>query len=231
MQYEQQVTLRDERDHAITDSDGHRLQPDVILHFPEKRDIIIDSKVSLTAFKDYYAADDEQQRKEAMKRHVGSVRKHIDELARKDYSKYLCGNKLDFVIMYVFSESALQLALSAEPQLYKEAYEKHVILCGSNNLYALLRVLETSWKQMQQVENHQKIFDAANIIVERVQLFAERFQRVEDCLASTQKAIDEVKRSTSNSGQSIVVAANKLVKIGASESKRHKTLPKDSTAQ
>ena len=231
LQYEQQVTLRDERDHAITDSDGHRLQPDVILHFPEKRDIIIDSKVSLTAFKDYYAADDEQQRKEAMKRHVGSVRKHIDELARKDYSKYLCGNKLDFVIMYVFSESALQLALSAEPQLYKEAYEKHVILCGSNNLYALLRVLETSWKQMQQVENHQKIFDAANIIVERVQLFAERFQRVEDSLASTQKAIDEVKRSTSNSGQSIVVAANKLVKIGASESKRHKALPKDSTAQ
>ena len=84
---------------------------------------------------------------------------------------------------------------------------------------------------MQQVENHQKIFDAANIIVERVQTFAERFQRVEDCLASTQKAIDEAKRSTSNSGQSIVVAANKLVKIGASESKRHKALPKDSTAQ
>lgn len=226
LQYEQQVTLRDESYRTVTDNDGHRLQPDVILHFPEKRDIIIDSKVSLTAFKDYYSTDDEQQRKDALRRHVLSVRKHIDELARKDYSKYLCGNKLDFVIMYVFSESALQLALSAGPQLYREAYEKHVIICGSNNLYALLRVLETSWKQMRQVENHQQIFDVANSIVERVQIFAERFQRVEDCLSSTQKAIDEVKRSTSNSGQSIVVAANKLMKIGASESKRHKALPK-----
>lgn len=226
MQYEQQVTMRDSEDRVIKDGERQRLIPDVILHFPENRDIIIDSKVSLTAFEEYYNTDDEQAKKIALGKHVNSVKAHVNELAKKDYSKYLNGNKLDVVIMYIFSESALQLALSADPALYKDAYDKRVIICGSNNLYALLRVLESSWKQMKQVENQQEIVKAANNIVERVQMFAERFREVENQLKKTQNVFDDVKKITSEQGKSIIVAANKLKKYGASESARHKPLPK-----
>lgn len=224
LQYEQQVTLRDEQGRTINDDKGHRLQPDVILHFPEGRDIIIDSKVSLTAYEEYCnAADDD--RGEALKRHVASVRAQVNRLSSKHYSKFAASANLDFVIMYIFSEGALQAALSADPLLYKEAYDKRVIICGSNNLYALLRVLEATWKQMDQIQNQQKIVDAANTIVERVQMFCERFQKVEDAVTSTQRAIDSVKSITADHGQSIVVAANKLVRYGASQSTRHKSLP------
>jgi len=226
LQYEQQVMMRDSNGRTVSDSEGHRMQPDVILHFPEERDIIIDSKISLTAFEEYFATDDDTQKKDALRRHVASVRNHVIELSRKDYSQYLNGKKLDFVIMYVFSESALQLALSADPSLYREAYEKRVIICGSNNLYALLRVLESTWKQMQQVQNQHEIVSVANNIVERVQMFYERFLKVEDSLKATQRAFDDVKNITADQGKSIVVAANKLKKYGASESPRHKSLPK-----
>lgn len=226
LQYEQQTIMCDLDGRPVCNADGHRLQPDVVLHFPENRDIVIDSKVSLTAFEEYHNSNDETAKKEALHRHVASVRTHINELSRKDYSRYLNGNRLDFVIMYIFSESALQLALSADPLLYKEAYDKHVIICGSNNLYALLRVLESSWKQMHQIENQHEIVDAANTIVERVQKFYERFQKVEDCLAKTQRAIDDVKTVTAAQGQSITTAATKLIRLGATENVKHKALPK-----
>lgn len=224
LQYEQQVTLRDEQGRTINDDEGHRLQPDVILHFPDGRDIIIDSKVSLTAYEEYCNAPDEERR-EALKRHVASVRAQVNRLSSKHYSKFAASANLDFVIMYVFSEGALQTALAADPTLYKEAYDKRVIICGSNNLYALLRVLEATWKQMDQIQNQQKIVDAANTIVERVQMFCERFQKVEDAVSATQRAIDSVKTITADRGQSIIVAANKLVRYGASQSTRHKSLP------
>lgn len=225
LQYEQQTTMRDRSGHTVIDQGGHRLQPDVILHFPENRDIIIDSKVSLTAFKDYCDSTTDEQRKEMLNRHVASMRRHIDELSHKDYSRHLNGGKVDFVVMYVFSDKALQLAAAAEPHLYRDAYDKRVIICGSNNLYGLLRVLESSWRQMKQVENQQHFVEAANSIIERVQIFAERFRKVEDTFANAQRALEEVKRVSADSGQSIIVAANKLVKYGASQSKRHKALP------
>lgn len=230
LQYEQQVTLRDADGRAITDDEGHRLQPDVILHFPDNRDIIIDSKVSLTAYEEYCNAPD-SQRADALHRHCASVRAQVNRLSAKHYSKHAHSANLDFVIMYIFSEGALQTALAADPSLYKDAYDKRVIICGSNNLYALLRVLEATWKQMDQINNQQLIVDMANTIVERVQMFCERFQKIEDAVQATQRAIDSVKTITAQRGQSIVVAANKLVRYGATQSTRHKPLnpPEDTT--
>ncbi len=225
LQYDQQFTMVDEKGNTITNSQGQRLQPDVILHFPDKRDIIIDSKVSLKAFEDYHNTTDETAKKEALDRHVASMRQHVKELAAKEYSKYLTRNNLDFVIMYVFSESALQLALSASPNLYREAYDQHVIICGSNNLYALLRVLETSWKQMQQVQNQREIVNMANTIIERVQIFNERLNAVEECLNKTSNAMDSLRKTTASSGKSIITAARNLEKLGASQTKKHKALP------
>ena len=230
-QFEEQVTLRDEAGQALHDGEnGQRLQPDVVLHFPDERDVIIDSKMSLKAFLDYYEAKTEDERHDALQRHVASVRKHVNELSQKNYSSFIKKghNKLDFVVMYVYNEGALQLALTADPTLWREAYDKGVVISGSQNLYMMLRVLELTWRQMRQVENQDNIMQTANELVNRVQLFYERFLKADEQLDRTRKAFDEVKRSTSPSGVSITVAARRLLKFGAKENpKRQAKLPDD----
>lgn len=234
LQFEEQVTLRDVNGRAVCDDvDGHRMIPDVVLHFPDHRDVIIDSKMSLTAFQDYYNAQNDAERHSALRRHLTSVRQHVNELSKKNYSRYTregC-QRLDFVMMYVFSESALQLALSNDPALWKDAYDRGVIIAGSQNLYMMLRVLEMTWRQVRQVENQEEIMKTANQLVERVQVFYERFLRVDEQLHKTQEAFDDLKRSTSAQGLSITTAAAKLLRYGAQENpKRRQRIPKDDDA-
>ena len=223
-QFTLQETIRDKDGYVVYEEDGHRLIPDAILHFPDKRDVIIDSKMSFTAFEDYHNAETEAQRQDALKRHLTSMRNHVNELARKNYSKYIAEGhaKLDFVLMYVFSESALQLALSNDATLWKDAYDRGVIITGSQNLYTMLRVLEMTWKQVRQVENQQKIMECANMIVDRVQLFAERFENVKQQLQKTQDSFDNLESITAESGQSILTPASRLLKMGASQNPKRK---------
>ena len=231
VQFEEQMTMKDERGRVIYDEeDGSRMIPDVILHFPDHRDVIIDSKMSFTAYVDYQNAQTDEERKAALDRHIASVRQHVNELARKNYSKYIKTDtaKLDFVVMYIFQESALQLALANAPTLWNEAYKSGVVISGSQNLYMMLRVLEMTWKQVRQVENQHKIVEAANSVIDRVQLFYERFLKVDDMLEKTRAAFNDVKTVTANSGPSIVVAAGKLLKYGATENPKRKVrLPKE----
>lgn len=230
VQFEEQLTLRDEHGRALKhDETGKKMIPDVILHFPDERDVVIDSKVSLKAFEDYYNTTDEGEQAAILQRHVASVRAHIKELSSKNYAQYngISGRqRLDFVVMYMFSESALSLALAAEPTLWKEAYDQGVFITSSQNLYALLRVLEMSWTHQRQVENQQKIVEEANRMVQRVQLFCQRFDEVEDYFNKAHKKFDSVKKLLSPSGQSIVNAANRLVQLGAKQDARKATLPK-----
>ena len=223
-QFTLQETIRDKDGYVVYEEEGHRLIPDAILHFPDKRDVIIDSKLSFTAFEDYHNAETEAQRQDALKRHLTSMRNHVNELARKNYSKYIAEGhaKLDFVLMYVFSESALQLALSNDATLWKDAYDRGVIITGSQNLYTMLRVLEMTWKQVRQVENQQKIMECANMIVDRVQLFAERFESVKQQLQKTQDSFDKLESITAESGQSILTPASRLLKMGASQNPKRK---------
>lgn len=216
VQFEEQSQMRDEQ--------GQRLIPDVVLHFPDQRDVIIDSKMSLKAFEDYHNAETEEEQKAALVRHIASVRQHVNELSRKNYSAYIPKGRghLDFVLMYVFSESALQLALSNEPTLWKEAYDRGVIIAGSQNLYMMLRVLEMTWKQVRQVENQENIMNQANIVIDRIQMFYERLQKVDDMFEKTRTAFNDVKNITGPSGQSIEVAAAKLLKYGAQENPKRK---------
>jgi DNA recombination protein RmuC len=229
VQFEEQATLRDDQGRTIYEEDGgHRMITDVILHFSDQRDVIIDSNMSFTAFQDYFNADTDDERESALRRHLMSVRQHVNELSKKNYSRYIREGRqrLDFVMMYVFSESALQLALSNDPGLWKEAYDKGVIIAGSQSLYIMLRVLEMTWKQVRQVENQQEIMKTASLIVERVQLFYERFLKVDEQLHKTGEAFEDLKRSTASSGQSITTAAAKLLKYGAQENpKRKQRLP------
>lgn len=229
-QFTLQETIKDKDGYVVYEEEGHRLIPDAILHFPDKRDVIIDSKMSFTAFEDYHNAETEAQRQDALKRHLTSMRNHVNELSRKNYSKYIAEGhaKLDFVLMYVFSESALQLALTNDATLWKDAYDRGVIITGSQNLYTMLRVLEMTWKQVRQVENQQKIMECANMIVDRVQLFAERFESVKQQLQKTQDSFDKLESITAETGQSILTPASRLLKMGASQNpKRRKQLQQE----
>lgn len=234
-QFEEQTALRDEKGRAVKSEDeGKRLIPDIILHFPDERDVIIDSKMSITAFEKYHNATTDEERNEALKQHITSVRNHVNELSKKNYAAYIRKGRqcLDFVVMYMFSESALQLALTTDPSLWKEAYDKGVFITGSQNLYALLRVLEMAWTHQRQVENQQRIISQANTIVSRVQLFFTRYNKVEDMLEKTQTAFKELHTLVAPSGKSITKAANDLVTLGAQEDRKRKdTLPKISNEE
>lgn len=225
LQFEEQITMKDASGRTIYDEEeGKRMIPDVILHFPDERDVIIDSKMSFKAFEDYHNAETDEQRQDALARHIASVRQHVIELSRKNYSAYIKEGrgKLDFVLMYVFSESALQLALTNAPTLWKEAYDKGVIITGSQNLYTMLRVLEMTWKQVRQIENQEEIMKTANMIVDRVQSFYERFSKVEEQFDKTHKAFLDLRTVSGPTGQSIEVAATKLLKYGAQENPKRK---------
>ena len=229
VQFEEQATLRDKDGNVIyEEEEGHRLIPDVILHFPDERDLIIDSKMSFTAFERFHNAQSNEEKQLALQQHIASMRSHVNELSRKNYSKYIKEGRgrLDFVLMYVFSESALQLALSNDATLWKEAYDRGVIITGSQNLYVMLRVLEMTWKQVRQVENQQRIIECANTIIDRVQMFSERFDAARQQLLKTQEAFDKVDSITADAGVSIITPARQLVKMGAKENpKRKKALP------
>ena len=226
LQYDTQETMRDKEGRPITSEEGRRMIPDAVLHFPDGRDVIIDSKMSFTAFVDYMNAEDDDTRNEALRRHLASMRQHVRELAQKQYFRYANSDKgrLDFVLMYVFQESALQLALQSDTTLWKDAYDQGVIISGSQSLYMTLRVLELTWKQTRQVENQEKMMQCANTLVERVQLFAERFARVGELLDKTRRGFDDLTVVTAPSGPSITTAARNLLKYGAQENKKKKSL-------
>jgi len=231
-QFEEQVTLRDDQGRTILGEESDkRMQPDVILHFPDNRDIIIDSKVSMTAFERWANAKTDEEKKQTLKEHVASVRNQVKLLTQKSYWKQYNqkGVKLDFVVMFMFSESALQLALTEDPTLWNDAYKQGVLITGGQNLYALLRILELSWKQMDQVENQENIMLCANEIVSRVQLFYQRFLEVEDKMSKVQDSIKDMKTVIAPTGKSIVTSATKLLSYGAKEDpKRKRSLPKSS---
>ena len=229
-QFELQETMKDQDGNTIYEESGHRLVPDAILHFPDQRDVIIDSKMSFTAFEDYHNAETEEQRQDALRRHIASMRAHVNELSKKNYSKYIREGRarVDFVLMYVFSESALQLALSNDATLWKEAYDRGVVISGSQNLYMMLRVLEMTWRQVRQVENQAQIIQLANLMIDRVQLFAERMSDVKRKLELANEAFEKVEASTADSGQSIITTARQLLKMGATENPKRKKSLKES---
>lgn len=224
-----QETMRDENGNTIISEEGKRLIPDVILHFTDNRDAIIDSKMSITAYENYVNATNEQERQDALKAHILSVRKHVDELSHKKYNQYIKKGhqSLHYVIMYMFSETALQLALCNDTGLWKYAFDKNVFITGSQNLYAILRLTKESWTLVEQTRNQEQIMKYADIIVQRVQAFSQNFQQIGSLIGDMQKTYEDIQRNTADKGSSIIVAARQLTYLGAHESKakKAKSLP------
>jgi DNA recombination protein RmuC len=226
-QFDTQETLRDKAGRSAKGDDGKGLIPDFILHFPNNRHVVVDSKMSLTDYERYMNAEDGTEEKTtALKAHIASVRAQVKRLARKEYTKYLPSgyNRLNFAIMYVPIEGALNLALLNDGSLWREAYDQGVLILGPQTMYMNLRVLEMMWTQVRQLKNQQAMMDAANIIIERVQDFGMRFMDVEACVNDTVKKMAKLKITTADSGPSIITAAKRLLTAGAKENKKKKSL-------
>ena len=226
-QFDTQETLKDKGGKSAKGDDGKGLIPDFILHFPNNRHVVVDSKMSLTDYERYMNAEDgTPEKSEYLKAHIASVRAQVKRLARKEYTKYLPEgyNRLNFAIMYVPIEGALNLALLNDSTLWREAYDQGVMVLGPQTMYMNLRVLEMMWTQVKQLKNQQTMMDAANTVIDRVQDFGVRFLDVESSVNDTVKKIARLKITTADSGASIITAARKLLKAGAKENKKKKSL-------
>ena len=226
-QFDTQETLRDKAGKGLRGDDGRGMIPDFILHFPNNRHFVVDSKMSLTDYERYMNAEDGSPEKSAyLKAHIESVRAQVKRLAKKEYTKYLPEgyNRLNFAIMYVPIEGALNLALLNDTTLWHEAYDQGVMILGPQTMYMNLRVLEMMWTQVRQLNNQQAMIDAANLVIERVQDFGMRFADVEASMNDTIKKINRLKITTAEGGPSIITAAKSLIKAGAKENKRKKSL-------
>ena len=215
--YEKQTSLKDSRGNMVFhDETGSRLIPDVVVHYPDNKDLIIDSKVSLTAFVDYCNADDENEKQLALRRHLQSIRAHYKELQRKNYSSYIKAPRvsLNYVIMFIPNESAMQIALYEDSKLWREAFENGVFITSEQNLLALLRMIQLSWAQVHQARNQQEVFEAVNKLLDRVADFVKRYEDLGKRIESLQGSYDETKKKLYSGNQSVVKAANKLIEMG-----------------
>ena len=226
-QFDTQETLKDKAGKAVRGDDGRGMIPDFILHFPNNRHVVVDSKMSLTDYERYMNAEDgTPEKSQYLRAHIDSVRTQVRRLARKEYTRYLPEgyNRLNFAIMYVPIEGALNLALLNDTTLWREAYDEGVMILGPQTMYMNLRVLEMMWTQVRQLTNQQAMMDAANTVIERVQDFGQRFADVEASMNDTLKKMTRLRITTADNGPSIITAARNLLKAGARENKKKKSL-------
>jgi len=211
-QYEREVSLEHE-------SDGSRFRPDVIVHLPNTRDIVIDAKNSLTAYEQYSSATTDEERENFASLHVASMKKHIKELSEKDYTNLKGIETLDFIFMFVPVESALLMAMEYDSTLFDHAFKKNVILVGPTTLMVSLRAVENSWKYEDQKKNAQEIAKRAGLLYDKFVGFVESVDKLGKQIITVQSTYDDAFSKLSSGRGSITSQFDKLEKLGAATSK------------
>lgn len=218
--YESQPYLRDAKGRKARNEDtGSAMRPDFILHYPQGQDVVIDSKVSMAAYERYVNATDPEEKAKALKAHIQSVRKHVDELAGKDYSRYLDPGRqaVDFVLMFMPFESSLQLALANDPSLWHEAFQRKVFITSEQNLTAILHMIHVAWVQNQQAQNQRLVFGLAEQLIDRLGDFIKRYTALGERLEQAKRAFDDCGKKLYAGNQSVVKKAHELIDMGAKE--------------
>ena len=229
LDYDVQDTLTDSDGMLVRNEDtGRAMRPDVVLHYPGQQDVVIDAKVSIKAYYDYVNEQVEAVRQQMLDRHVQSLRSHVKELAQKDYSRYIQAPRtaIDFVIMYVPNEAALQVALARDPKLWTEAFDKKVFISSTQNLFAILRMIQIAWRQHNQTENQKRIVGLAEQLVSRVGLFAERAAKVGRDIDMLNADFTDMQKSVDGT-RGILQKANEMKKLGIKEDVKHPLPPVD----
>jgi len=213
-EYSTQVALKDET--------GKRRNPDVIVHLPEGRDIVIDAKVSLVDYERYFHAEDEESKKLCLRQHLSSLRAHIKGLSSKDYEKLEGVNSLDFVLIFVPIESAFMLALDHDPEMMRDAYDRGIILVSPSTLMVTLRTIKNLWRYADQNLNAQLIADKAGGLYDQFVLYIESLDEVGKHIEKSQEAWDTAHKRLSSGRGNLIRRTEELKKLGA---KTKKNLP------
>ncbi len=207
-----------ETQYNVKDEEGRNLRPDVVLRLPEKKEIVIDSKVSLTAFVAYTSATDEAERQRHLAAHIASVRQHVAELGRKDYQRRF--NSPDFVIMFIPNEPAFLEALKADPNIWNDAYEKKVIISSPTNLFALLKLVADLWKYHAQDKNTREIAACALKLYEQAAAFTTSLEGVGAALDKARDAYEDARKRLCTGNDNIVRVGMRLQKTARLQSKK-----------
>ena len=208
--YQTQLNVKDEA--------GNNLRPDVVLNLPNNKQVIIDSKVSLTAYVNYVSAESEAERRAAMTAHVASVRQHVKELGAKSYQQLL--NSPDFVIMFIPNEPAFLDALKEDNTIWNDAYEKKVIISSPTNLFALLKIVDDLWRRDEQNKNHKNIIKLGVTLYDQLVAFSTTLEGVGTSLEQAQAKYDEAYKRLHTGNNNIVRVGEKLRKMGLPTTKR-----------
>ncbi|WP_185073782.1 DNA recombination protein RmuC [Pseudomonas protegens] len=215
-EYQTQVSLKG--------PDGERFQPDVLIMLPGDKQVVVDSKVSLTAYQQYVGSDDPQIAQAALKQHVLSLRNHVKGLAGKDYKRLEGLHSLDFVLLFVPIEAAFSAALQAEPNLFQEAFDRHIVIVSPTTLLATLRVIDSLWKQERQSQNAREIAERAGWLYDKFVLFIQDLDEVGNRLQQLDKAYSAARNKLTEGRGNLVSRSEQLKLLGARASK---SLPAD----
>ena len=221
--FDLQHTITDEQGNALlNDESGAKMVPDAILHYPNNEDVVIDAKMSIDAYAKYVETEDETQRKQLAKEVVRSIREQFKRLSSKEYNRYVKPPRksVDFVIMYVPYEGALQLALTTEPGLWNEAFSKKIFITGQQNLMAILTMVHAAWRQYMQNENEKQVFIMAEELLKRVGAFIKEFDQLKEHLRRATSDCEQLEQKY-NGRMGIVQKANQLKRLGVKENVKY----------
>jgi DNA recombination protein RmuC len=218
--------LQKEREYFVqssfTTEDGRRLQPDIVVRYPGDRNIVIDSKVSLIAYEEYYSTDDQTERERFLRAHLLAVRNHINELAAKDYQGLYKINTLDFVMMFMPVEPSYVLALQADQGIWSYAYDRRILLISPTNLIAALKMIESMWRQEYQNRNVLEIATQGGALYDDFVMLAERLVKLGKKLDEARDQYDETFKKLSTGKGNLISRVSKLKLLGV---KAKKSLP------
>ena len=224
--YVYQPTLRDEKGQTLRNEETNKImRPDFILHLDDKEDVIIDSKMTITSYDNYVHAKTDDEREQYVKEILASIHGHIAELKRANYAAYIENGRksADFVFMFIPNEGAMQVALAHEKNLWRDTFLKdRIFIVSEMNLYAALRIVNVTWRQIEQNKSYAKVFQTVGLLLDRLNGFIEKFGKVEKSLQQATKAYEEANHQLMIGSRSVLDTGYRLRDMGV---KTKKALP------